>query len=284
MRDFFKSLWFKFLVVILAVLLGLFLFETSTGRLSTPSEILGTVIEQIERGTSAITNTVGGFFDQVVHSGQYKKENEQLREQLAQLQNQMVDYQELKTQNEQLKEIAGIKEKHSDYDMTPANVVARDPEQLYSFTINAGSLDDVQVNDPVITSAGLIGMVTTVGPTYSQVTTLLSPDLQVACYDIQTGESGIVSGRMDLAPSGRCQMQHMDKDTKVANGSLIATSGSSGIFPPGLIVGSVEDTQINENGISAYLVIQPSVDLSTVTDVTVIKHFEGQGSGIPVQQ
>lgn len=281
MRNFFKSIWFKILLIILAILFGLFLFEASTGRLSAPSEMLGVVVEPVEKATSTVTNTVGGWFDQLFHSGRYKSENEELKEQIAQLQNQMVDYENLKSQNEQLKEIAGIKERHTDFEMEPASVVARDPEQLYTFTIDLGSMDDVQVNDPVITSAGLVGIVATVGPTYSQVTTLLSPDLQVACYDTGTGEAGIVSGRVDLASSGRCQMQHMDKDTNVSNGNLVATSGSSGIFPAGLVVGSIEETRINENGMSSYLVIQPSVDLETVTDVTVIKSFTGQGESIP---
>ncbi len=284
MSDFFRSVWFKIIIVILAALMGLFLFEASTGRLSSPSKIIGTVIEPVQRASSAVVGAVGGFFDQIINSGDYKKENEKLKEEIAGLQSQMTDYENLKSQNEQLKEAAGVKEKHVDYEMLPASVVARDPEQLYSFTINVGSLDDVAVNDPVITSSGLVGVVSSVGPTYSYVTTLLSPDLQVACYDIKTGESGLVSGRMDLISSGRCQMQHMEKASNSSNGDLIVTSGASGIFPTDIVVGSVEEIRISENGISSYLIIQPAVDLATVTDVLVVKNFSGQGSGLPAQQ
>ncbi len=159
-------------------------------------------------------------------------------------------------------------------------MIARDPENLYGFTIGVGSLSGVEENDPVITAAGLVGLVTSVSPTYSQVTTVLSPDLQISAYDTRTGSAGVVCGRADLAVFAECQMQHLDKDAGVSSGDLIATSGSSSLFPADIVIGSVSEVTISENGMSATLTIQPSVDVQSVTDVTVIKSFTGQGSGL----
>lgn len=281
MGEFFKSVWFKIILGVAAVLVGFILFEASTGNLSGPNGLLGMISQPFCQASEAITKAVGGFFDQIFNAGKYKEENQQLKDKISELESKMVDYDSMKTQNDQLKEVAGIKELHMDYELEPAGVVARDPDDTFGFMINRGSLHDVQVYDPVITSAGLVGYVSSVAPTYSHVTTILSPDLNVSGYETKTGAAGVVCGRADLAEKGQCQMLHLDKHTDITNGNLIATSGSSGIFPPDIVIGSVNEVNINENGMSSYLVIQPSVDIRGVTDVTVIKSFTGQGSQIP---
>lgn len=282
MREFFKSWRFKILLGVVAVFIGVMLYEASTGGLSAPNGLIGSLTSPVQQGASAVSNGVSGFFDKFLNAGNYKKENEELKTQISELQQQMVDYEKMKEQNEQLKEIAGIKEKHSDFDMEPATVIARDPSDAYgSFTINKGSVHGVKKNDPVITSAGLVGQVTSVGLTYAHVTTLLSPDLEISGYEVHTKDSGVVVGDLALSQEGLCQMQHLSKETSIAKGYIICTAGSSGLFPSDLIIGTVQEIKIQNNGISAYAVIKPTVDVHEVTNVAVLKSFVGQGVNIP---
>lgn len=278
MREFFGSIWFKILLVIAAICMGFIVYEASTGNISSPSALFGMIAQPFERAASSVSNAVGSFLDPFIHAGKYKDENEQLKQQIADLQNQLVDYNKLKTENEQLRDVAGVKELNPSFDMEPASVIARDADDAFgAFTINKGSYSGIEKNDAVITPAGLVGLVTDVGPTYSQVTTILSPDLSISANDSQTGIAGVVSGDMSMAAQGCCKMEHLDKDADVANGNLIITSGGSGVYPSNIIIGSVKEMRIQSNGISSYAVIWPAVDVKTVTEVTVVKDFEGKG-------
>ncbi len=277
MRDFFRGIWFKILLGIMAVLLGLLLYEASSGQLSAPTQILGTIAQPFTRAASWIAGAVEGAVDPFIHAFSYKSENEKLKSQVADLQNQLVNYNAMENENEQLKEIVGIKNTNPDFEMVPGKVISRESlDQNAMFTISAGSLQGVKKNDPVITSQGLIGIITDVSLTYSQVTTLLSPQLNIGANDSRTGEYGVVSGDYDLARQGLCQMAHVSKDSGIANGSLIITSGGSGLLPDHLVIGSVQEMRVDRSGMSANAVILPIVDIRSVASVTVVKNFKGK--------
>lgn len=281
LHDFLKSIWFKILLIISAVLVGLILFEASTGGLMGPSGVFGAIVKPFSSVTSAITQTVGGFFDGIVKSGDYKKENEELKNQISSIQDKIVDYDSMKQQNEQLKEAVGVKEARVDFEIEPARVIARDTENVHGFTINRGTLNGVNANDPVITNKGIIGVISAVYPTYSQVKTVFSPDLSISAAVSSNGEIGVVSGRADLTVKGLCEMNHLSKESATKQSDIVVTTGSSGIIPAGLKVGEVQEVKVSENGMSSYAIIKPSEDPMTVTNVNVIKNFTGKGSKLP---
>ena len=80
--------------------------------------------------------------------------------QITDLNEKLIDYEKIKAENDQLKEIADIKEVNPDYDLEPANVISRDASDPFcSFQINKGSLNGIEVGDVVMTSQGLVGPV-----------------------------------------------------------------------------------------------------------------------------
>lgn len=94
------------------------------------------------------------------------EENEQLQQENAQLREQLVDYDIMKRENEQLREVWEMKEEYPDRQIVNANVIGRDPlEKYYSFTIDKGERHGVKVKDCVITAKGVVGRVIEVGPT-----------------------------------------------------------------------------------------------------------------------
>ena len=170
-----------------------------------------------------------------------------------------------------------IKENNPDFIFAPAAVISRDNSDPYgSFTINRGSLSDISVYDPVITDAGLVGYITEVGTITAKVTTILSPDLTLGALDSRTGDSGIISGRLRLAEDGMCRFGNLSRSCSVAIGDYIVTSGE-GIFPEGLLVGSITSIGADEYNTSIYADITPFVELSEIRNVMVITDFEGQG-------
>ncbi len=276
MQDFFKSGLFKILVAVAASLVGLLIFEASIGNLVAPEQIIGMIIKPFSEATTAANDSVSGFFDQIFQSGKYKEENELLKDELANLQKKIVDYEQIKGENDRLKEAAEIKSMNPAVEVETASVIARDPDDLYTFTISVGSLQGIKNDSPVITKRGLVGIVTKVAETYSKVTTVLGLDIQVSSINTAKNEVGVVSGRADLIQDGLCVMLHLAKDTRLEPEDIIATAGGGGLYPSGIVIGKVKEIRVNDNGVSSYAVIEPAEDINAVKNVTVIKSFSGQ--------
>lgn len=90
------------------------------------------------------------------------------------------------------------------------------------------------VKDPVITADGLVGSICEVYPTYSVVKTLICHDFNVGVTDSRTAEPGIVGGNDELSKQGKTRLSYLSRNSTVASGDYIITSGTGGIFPEGL--------------------------------------------------
>lgn len=161
-------------------------------------------------------------------------------------------------------------------------MIGRDPADLfYGFTIDQGSLSGIEKNDPVITDRGLVGWVSAVYPTYSHVTTILSPETNVSVLDQVTQDTGVVAGSLEYAAAGQVEMRFLTAENKLKAGDIIVTSGVGGVYPGELPVGEVVEKRQEENADSITAVIQPYEDIKTLTNVCVITEFLGQGSTMP---
>ena len=286
MGDFFKSRKFKVLIALFIMLIALMLRASWTGGLSPAIEqVAGAVVAPFQKLSSTISDGVSGFFRRYARADEVAQENEALRSEINELRAQLVNYEEYKHENEELRKYLDIeyKEEHPDFEMTPAAVVARDPDsRFYSFTIDKGSLDGVAPYDPVVCADGLVGRVTEVGLTYSKVITILDVEIDVGAYDARTRDIGIVNGSVALAADGRCIMNYLPRESGAAQGDLVVTSGGN-LYPKGLVIGKIARLDNAPGNISLYAEIEPTADIRNLTDVMVITSFNGQKGGAPVE-
>ena len=286
MGDFFKSRKFKVLIALFIMLIALMLRASWTGGLSPAIEQgAGAVVAPFQKLSSTISDGVSGFFRRYARADEVAQENEALRSEINELRAQLVNYEEYKHENEELRKYLDIeyKEEHPDFEMTPAAVVARDPDsRFYSFTIDKGSLDGVAPYDPVVCADGLVGRVKEVGLTYSKVITILDVEIDVGAYDARTRDIGIVNGSVALAADGRCIMNYLPRESGAAQGDLVVTSGGN-LYPKGLVIGKIARLDNAPGNISLYAEIEPTADIRNLTDVMVITSFNGQKGGAPVE-
>ena len=280
MREFFKSLRFKIILAVVAVILGGMLYAATTGGLATlPEQILSYVVYPVQRAAAAVSDSITGFFSVFVDARENYEENQRLKEENAELRRQLVDYEDTKTENERLKEITGLKELNPDIEFQPAGVIARDPEDRFgAFTIDIGYLHGISVRDPVVTGEGLVGYVSKVGPTYAVVTTILSPDCNVGAMEISTKDTGNITGTVELAAEGCTKLELLPRDTLVEEGGTVVTAGTSGLFPKNLVIGTVEKVELETSGITSYAVIRPVSEINEIKNVFVLTDFLGKGS------
>ena len=278
MRDFFNSVRFKIIAAVLAVIVGVMLYSASTGGLATiPEKIVSFVVVPAQKASAALSDSITDFFSIFVNAKENKEENEKLKEEISDLRKQMVDYENIKTENERLQEIVGLKKENPDIQLLDAGIIGRDPADRFgSFTIDKGIVHGLSKWDPVITGDGLVGYIDSLGPTYAKVVTILSPELNVGAVEIRTKETGNLTGDIALADKGLAKLELLPKSTEIKQGDIIVTAGTSGYYPADLVIGTVEEVTLEESGITSSASIKPVSDIYEIKHVFVLTDFLGK--------
>lgn len=277
MSNFLHSRGFKVLLAVVFLLLGVVLYTASTGNSLTAS-LFGFVTTPMQTVTTNIAQQAGDYTTKFKSPEELKAENDALQKEIDDLRKKLIDYNQLKQENEQLKQVVNVQEQNKDFKFVSSSVIGRDPnETFYGFTLDRGSIAGIAVNDPVYTSSGLVGFVSSVSATYCHVKTILSPDAKVGAIDNVNRDSGVVTGNVEMADQGLCKMQFISSQNTMKAGDVIITSGLGGMYPRNLPIGEVVEVKPEEHDVSLYAVIKPYADVQNVRDVFVITEFQGQG-------
>jgi len=271
---------FRTLVVVAVVLVVIMLYSAALGGSQNIfSATFSLISTPVQRLSAKLTGSSQELSDVFADPVALSEENEALKDKVRELTSSLVDYEEMKQENETLKQILGIKEENPDFEFVTANVISRDTSDSYQpFTIDAGTSDGVALYDPIMTADGLVGYVSEVGPVSSKVTTVLSSTINIGAFDRRTRDNGVVSGTSSLAVDGTTKFGLLQRDCDVSTGDIIVTSGLGGIFPPNVVIGEVTDVKPEPQSISLYAVITPAADILECREVFVLVDFEGQGS------
>lgn len=278
MRDFFGSVRFKILVAVLMVMVGFMIAAIYTGgTASIVTQVVNLIVEPVQRLSASATGGVSDFFAKYFHAAKTYEENERLQQEVSELRKQLVDYEKMKHEYEQLQKIGDVREQHQDLVISTASVIERDhANPFYTFTVDKGSMDGIALRDPVMTEDGLVGYVEEVGLSSAKVMTLLNINMHVGASNSATRDVGNVTGTLELAREGLCRMEYLPRDSETAPGNIIVTSGGS-LFPKGLVIGMVKEITTSSRGNSIEATITPAADILGLKDVFIITEFEGQG-------
>lgn len=279
MGSFFKSKKFRIILCVVALLIGVMLYAvTQDGHTLPTTGFVGTVLKPVRAVSNQISQTVERTLDVFAKSKSYQTENQELQQRVAELENQLVDYRKTQEELEDLKGFMGVKKDHEDYVLSdPCAIIGYvENDPFHAFYIDQGSEDGISVYDPVVTSEGLVGIISEVSQHYSTVETICSPNLSIGAESSEKKESGIVEGDVTLTADYQCRMIYLEKETTLKEGDLIVTSNSVGIFPQGYLIGSVQSIEPMDSGLSYCAILKPSVDLASLTNVIVITDFAGK--------
>ena len=73
---------------------------------------------------------------------------------------------------------------------------------------------------------------------------------------------------------GTLRASYISSSATIRNGDQLLTSGDGDIYPAGLVIGNVTDVGDDEVNVAKYAVITPTVDISSVEQVFIIKSFD----------
>lgn len=269
-------------VIIFISLLTLSLNTSSNNRVQGVTNDFTAFVGRI---FSKPTNAVMNAFDSIEDVQHTFEENQILKRDINKVYEKDAEIATLKEENQQLKNELDIESTLSEYGSQTANVISRNPDQwVDNLVIDAGSNSGVKVDMPVMSQNGLIGIISEVNHSSSKVTLLTNIDAssnRVSAQIITTGESsddeeesseavyGIISEYRQ--ESEELLMTQVTTDENINEGDLVSTSGLGGLFPSGLLIGTVKEIALDNQGLGQIIYIDPATDFNTVRVVTVVE-------------
>jgi rod shape-determining protein MreC len=184
--------------------------------------------------------------------------------QVEQLQNEL---EELKNQNQQLKQLAKYSSSVPNKGVL-APIVLRSADNWWQqVTIGKGSADGIAVDHIAIGIGGTVGRVVSVSPNTSRILLVSDPNSRIGVSIGRTRNTGILQGTR----ANQAVLQFYDKRPDVKKGDIVSTSAVSHLFPTGLSVGRVIETNLNKSP-APEAIVEFTAPLGSLEWVTVHPH------------
>jgi rod shape-determining protein MreC len=173
-------------------------------------------------------------------------------------------------ENEQLRAALGW-QKQSPWKLKLAKVIMRDPANWWrTVQIDLGTRDGLTNNLPVLTADGLIGRISSVGYMNSQVVLIGDPNCRVsALVENPTHDMGVLSASGPLDTS-LVQLSYLSSSANLKPGQNVVTSGLGGIFPKGIPIGKIVDSQSVEYGLATEARVKLNANPGALEQVWVL--------------
>ncbi|MBQ3584861.1 MAG: rod shape-determining protein MreC, partial [Lachnospiraceae bacterium] len=166
-----KYILFALTFVCMVTIVASFIFE---GFATPVKSAVSYVMVPVTKGMNQVGTWVNEKVDEIQSFSSIKKENEELKQTIAELQNKNALSVEERNELEQLRDLYELDQQYSDYETVGARIISKDTSNWYStFTINKGSKDGIEVDMNVIAGGGLVGIVTKTGDNWAQVRTII---------------------------------------------------------------------------------------------------------------
>jgi len=213
----------------------------------------------------AIDGVVGGVRGYADLRG-VRQENDALRLENMQLRAAVQALGEARAENERLRQLLSYTEKVPGAEI-PARVVGVNPvAKLLSVRISSGENQGVSQGMSVVTPDGIVGQVIRTTGGYADVALVTDPQSRVGIRVQRSRARGTAAG----AGRGPLKLENMLRTEDVEDGDLIITSGTDGVYPPGLVVGRVANLEKKEHGMFQGADILPAVDITRLEEVLVV--------------
>lgn len=252
-------------LVLLSMVLITFDLRASGGGLGgSARDVAQVVFTPVQRVFRAVTDPVVGFFEGISDLVGLQAENEQLRDEVAELESQLALTESLQVRVRELEEILGVEPPEALESVT-ARVLARGVSEFdHIRLIDKGSSDGITVDMPVVDEGGLVGRVVSVTPGEARIRLISDPTIRVAVRVERTGETGVLTGR----GSGSLVLEMFNTDTTLEVGDLLVTA--DGRYPAGLVVATVAEDAAAEVGFSLRTAAEPTAELTRIDFVRVL--------------
>ena len=191
-----------------------------------------------------------------------------LAQQLSVLGQRANTVEQLQLENTRLRELLGLRERLS----TPAQAaqVLYDAADPYSrkVILNRGLVAQLRAGSPVLDESGVLGQVTRVYASTSEVTLLTDPEQAIPVLNARTGLRAVAFGNPGAAG---LELRYISANADIEVGDLLTTSGVDGVYPPGLPVAKVVKVDRRSDSAFARIDCEPVARTQAALHVLVLE-------------
>jgi rod shape-determining protein MreC len=259
----------KFIIPILIFLLALSLISAnlhSRDNMSFFESLVVGITAPVQKVVWGVIDGIGSIWRGYFYLVGLEKENRALKKELHELRLQMNRYREADLANQRLRALLNFK-KSIATPLLPAQLVAFDPSGWFqTILIDKGRSDGVVQDMAVVSAEGLVGRVIGVSNHHAKVLLILDGNSAVDAYIQRSRARGVLVGL------GRelCLLKYVQRNEDVQVGDKVISSGMGGVFPRGLLVGTVQEVVRGSSGLFQRVEVEPAVNFSRLEEVMVV--------------
>jgi rod shape-determining protein MreC len=198
-----------------------------------------------------------------------RAENRTLKAQIERMSLEQVRMSQDADQARRLQALLAFKEQFISQTMAAQVIGSSGSELSRSVYIDKGERDGIKPDMAVITADGIVGKVLRVYGSTSLVLLIDDQTSGVGALLDKTRLQGILRG----TPSGEVVLEKVMSDETVPAGEMVLTSGGDGIFPKGLLVGTVTKVSLGSE-LFLNIRVRPAADLSKLEEVLVVTKID----------
>ena len=159
----------------------------------------------------------------------------------------------------------------TNFDVISGSVI----KNTYSFsknfiTIDLGNKDSIGIDNGVISSSGVVGIIDKSTNNYSRLISILNTNFFLNAKIKNSNFFGVLS--WDGKNINRVQLNDISKQAEISIGDTIITGGNSLIFPKGITIGFIESYKLDESQNYLEIEINLSTDMTNLEKIYVIKN------------
>ncbi|MBI2360587.1 MAG: rod shape-determining protein MreC [Deltaproteobacteria bacterium] len=228
--------------------------------------LLLALMRPLQIGAHAVVLWVRDIADLSARLGGLASENRQLRERIQDLEAERNRLLEVEATNRRLAELLAFRSQLPSASLTASVIGSSASTWFRSLTLDKGSAHGVVRRMAVVSPAGVVGHVVAVTSRSAKVLLLTDPHSGVDVIVQRSRARGIVGGSLDNGPV----MKYVKRSEDVEAGDRLITSGVDGIFPKGLLVGTVAKVRKKSFGLFQFVAVDLAVDPSNIEEVLLV--------------
>jgi len=203
-----------------------------------------------------------------------QEENKKLKTSIDRIEAIETENIELRREIEALKEELDIDYVLTDYEYLNATVISRNIGYWYNtLTIDKGANNGIEVDMVVVNSTGLIGKIINATSFTSEVRLITTSDtsnkISVSISNGSNKINGLING-YDYE-NNMLEVEGISNTEEVNVGDKVYTSGLGGVFPSGILIGTVESITTDSYDLSKIINVKPSANFDNINYVTILK-------------
>lgn len=256
------------LVVICVLLVTVYSRESKDGLFHRLQRFSIDVVSPLQKGMSKVLSPVKDGIGFLSDLGDARSERDRLREEVKTLQQKVDESQDLKLENERLKNMIAVKESRPDLVFLVVDVIGANPDIWeQTIQIGAGHSDGLQEYMAILSEDGsLVGRIILCTSEVSLVQLITDDKSSVGAMLQNTAEMGVVKGE----GRGGVRLELLNQDAEVRTGDVVVTSGLGGTCPAGIPIGTITEISERRADLSVGIIISPRASLTRLDRVMVV--------------